>query len=139
MTPRKQETLIATPIAILWERILMLPIVGGVDAGRAQKIMETVLARVHETDAKVIVLDILGVPTVDSKVAALLVKIAQACKLMGAKTIVSGMSPRIAQTLVGLGIEMEDVMTEAPLKDAVRLAFDLTGWEVVAKKKPATK
>jgi rsbT co-antagonist protein RsbR len=117
----------------------MLPIVGSVDAGRAQKIMETVLARVHETDAKVIVLDILGVPTVDNKVAALLVKIAQACKLMGAKTIVSGMSPRIAQTLVGLGIEMEDVMTEAPLKDAVRLAFDLTGWEVVAKKKPATK
>lgn len=139
MTTGKQETPVATPVAILWEKILMLPIVGTVDSRRAQEIMEIVLAKVQETESNVIILDILGVPTIDSKVAALLLKISQACKLMGADAIISGMSPKIAQTLVNLGIEMTDVITAAPLKDAIKLALDMNDWEIVTKKKPASK
>jgi len=139
MTTGKQETLIVAPITVLWERILMLPIVGTVDSVRAQEIMEIVLTKVLETEAKVIILDILGVPTMDSKVAALLIKLTGACKLMGADVIISGMSPRIAQTLVNLGIEMPDIVTAAPLKDAIKLAFDIEDLEVVARKKPASK
>jgi rsbT co-antagonist protein RsbR len=139
MATGKQETPVATPVALLWEKVLMLPIVGTVDSKRAHEIMEILLAKVQETESKVIILDILGVPTVDSKVAALLVKIIQACKLMGADVIVSGMSPRIAQTLVNLDDEMTHVITAAPLKDAIKLALDMNGWEVVTKKKPASK
>ena len=139
MTTGSKEIPIATPVTILWENILMLPIVGTVDSKRAQEIMELTLARVLETEAKIIILDILGVATVDSKVASHLVKIAQACKLMGSQTIISGMSPAIAQTLVQLGVELGSIYTVTTLKDAVALGFDMTGFEVVAKKKAATK
>lgn len=126
-------------VTILWEDILMLPIVGTVDSKRAQEIMETMLAKIQETESKVIILDILGVTTIDSKVASHVVKITKACKLMGADAVISGVSSTIAQTLVQLGVDLGGVYTMATLKDAVALAFDMTGFEVVAKKKAATK
>jgi len=139
MTIGKQETPATAPVALLWEKILMLPIVGNVDSKRAQEIMEILLAKVQQTESKMIILDILGVPVIDSKVAALLVKITQACKLMGADVIISGMSPKIAQTLVNLDVEIAGVITAAPLKDAMKLALDMVGCEIVTKRKPASK
>lgn len=139
MTTGRQEITVATPVTVLWENILMLPIVGTIDSKRGQEIMETILAKILETEAKTIILDILGIATVDSKVASHLVKITQACKLMGSDCVISGISPAIAQTLVQLGVELGGVYTTATLKDAVVLAFDMTGLEVVSKKKAATK
>lgn len=127
------------PITILWENILMLPLVGLVDSKRTQEIMECVLVKILETEAKVIILDVLGVAIVDSKVASHLIKITLACKLMGADCIISGISPAVALTLVELGVELRGVNTTATLKDAVALAFDTIGFEVVAKKKAASK
>ncbi len=138
MTTGRQEIAIPTPVAVLWENILLLPIIGTIDSKRAQEVMETVLAKVLESGSKTVILDILGIATVDSKVAAHLVKITQACKLMGANCIISSISPAIAQTLVQLGVELGDIYTTATLKDAVMLAFDMLGFEIV-KRKATTK
>jgi len=134
MATERQEMRIATPVTVLWENILMLTIVGTIDSKRGQEIMEIMLTKILETEAKTIILDILGVSVVDSKVANHLVKITQACKLMGANAIISGIAPKIAQTLVQLGVELGAVYTTATLKDAISLAFDMTGFEVVRKK-----
>lgn len=139
MTTGRQEIPAPMPVSILWENILMLPLVGLVDSKRAQEIMEFVLVKTLETEAKVIILDIMGVAIVDSKVASHLLKITLACKLMGADCIISGISPAIALTLVELGVELRGIKTTATLKDAVALALDMTGFEVVAKKKAASK
>lgn len=130
----KAEIEIPTPVTLLWDNILMLPIVGMIDSKRGQEIMETMLDKVLATESKVIVLDILGVAVVDSAVAKHILQITKATALMGATTIVSGISPAIAQTLVSLGIDMGSVDTTATLKDAVYRAFDMVGLEVVKKK-----
>ena len=117
----------------------MLPIVGTIDSRRVQEIMDTMLAKVLETESKVIILDILGVPTIDSEVANHIIKMTQASKLMGADTIVSGISSHIAQTLVNLGIEMVGVITTATLRNALELALNMIDREIVTKKKPASK
>ena len=137
MTTGRREVAIPTPINILWENILMLPLIGTLDSKRAQEVMEAVPAKVLETESKTIIVDILGITTVDSKVAAHLVKIIQACKLMGANCIISSISPAIAQTMVHLGIDLGGIYTTASLKDAVMLAFDMTGFEVVKRKATA--
>ena len=134
MAPEKQEIPLPTPVTELWVNILMLPIVGAVDSKRAQEIMDTMLNKILETEAKTIILDILGVPTIDSAVANHLIKITKATQLMGSVSIISGISPKIAQTLVQLGVELGGVATTAALKDAVALAFDMAGLEVVKKK-----
>jgi rsbT co-antagonist protein RsbR len=139
MTTGRQERPEPTPVTMLWDNILMLPIVGVVDSKRAQDIMENTLNKVQETQAEVVILDILGVAVVDSKVASHLIKITQSCSLMGANCIISGISPVIAQTLVQLGIELGGVTTTATLRGAIALAFDMTGFEVVAKKKAAAR
>ena len=137
MTTGRREIAIPTPVAVLWENILVLSIIGTIDSKRAQEVMEIVLAKILETESKIIILDILGITTVDSKVAAHLVKIIQACKLMGANCIISSISPAIAQTMVHLGIDLGGIYTTATLKDAVMLAFDMTGFEVVKRKATA--
>lgn len=123
-----------TPVTILWDNILMLPIVGVVDSKRAQEIMETILAKALETEAKQIILDILGVATVDSAVANHLLKITKATTMMGCNCIISGISPAIAQILVHLGVELGDIVTVATLRDAVAIAFDNLDLAVVKKK-----
>lgn len=130
---------IATPIIILWQDILAIPIIGTVDSKRAQQIMEAILNKIIATESKVIILDILGVPTVDTAVANHILKIARAAKLMGCDCIISGMSPAVAQTLVHLGIDVGDIITTTTLKDALVLAFGKLGYEVKVIKETVKK
>lgn len=129
----------ATPVIILWQDILGIPIIGTVDSKRAQQIMEAILNKILATESKVIILDILGVPTVDSAVANHILKIARAAKLMGCDCIISGMSPEVAQTLVHLGINVGDIITTTTLKDALVLSFNKLGYEVKVIKETVRK
>jgi len=124
-----------TPVLILWQDILCIPLTGAVDSKRAQQIMEMVLNKILTTESKVIIMDILGVPFVDTAVANHLIKIFRAAKLMGCDCIISGMSPAVAQTLVHLGIDMGDIITTTTLKDALVLSFNKLGYEIKAKKR----
>ena len=133
------EQSVATPIMILWKNILLLPIVGILDSRHGQKIMERMLERIQEVEAKVIILDILGVAVVDSEVANLILKIGQATKLMGCDCITTGISPSIANTLVHLGIELKDMVTRTNLKDGLETAFGILGLEVKEKREAAKK
>lgn len=136
-TSRKKIMETYTPVTLLWERVLMLPIVGVVDSQRAQTIMDSMLSRVAETESRVVILDIEGVETVDTAVANHLIKITQATQLMGCTCVVSGISPAIAQTLVQLGIPLTNVVTRATLRDAVLYAFQTLGLDVTASGVPA--
>ena len=120
----------STPVMRLWDSILLLPIVGLVDSKRVQLIMETVLQRIVDYETKVIILDIQGVPAVDSAVANHLIKITQATKLMGCTCIVTGISPEISQALVNLGIELTDISTQATLKDGVSTSLERLGLQL---------
>jgi rsbT co-antagonist protein RsbR len=122
---------ISTPVIKLWDRVIVLPVVGVVDSLRAQQMMQTMLKKITETNAKVIILDIAGVATVDTAVANHLIKIAKATKLMGCRCIISGISPAVAETLVQLGIELGDVTTNSTLQDSLADAFAMLSMEVV--------
>jgi rsbT co-antagonist protein RsbR len=114
-----------TPIHLIWDDILMLPLYGVIDSKRGQEVMESVLDKILQTQSKVIIIDILSIATVDSAVANHLIKITQATKLMGAECIISGISPAIAQTLVALGVELSGVTTRSTLKSALEKALEL--------------
>jgi len=120
----------STPVTAIWEGILLLPIVGIIDSKRAQDIMNTMLEKVSETQARAAILDISGVGVVDTAVANHLIKITKATRLMGCETTISGISPAIAQTVVELGIEVGEVHTTATLRDALIYAFRATGVEI---------
>lgn len=133
----KKTTISSTidnPIHIVWDNILMLPLYGIIDSRKVQVVMESMLEKILQTQAKVIILDILGVTTVDSAVANHLIKITQATKLMGAECIISGVSPGIAQTLVGLGINLGNVTTRSTLQTALEEAFEIVDLEIVNSK-----
>jgi len=127
------------PVMTLWKNILMVPIVGTIDSKRAQLMMELVLKRISETESKTLIIDILGVPSVDTAVANHLLKITKAVKLMGCECIISGMSPSIAQTIVRLGIELTEVITTSTLSDALVLTYKILNLEVVTVKEAAKK
>jgi len=120
----------STPVMQLWDKILLLPIVGLVDSKRVQLIMETVLEKIVDYQAKVIILDIQGVPTVDSAVANHLIKVTKAARLMGCTCIVTGISPEISQALVQLGIELTDILTQSTLKDGVSTSLKNIGFQL---------
>jgi rsbT co-antagonist protein RsbR len=120
---------ISTPAIRLWEGIVMLPVVGVVDSLRAQQMMDTMLTKIAETACRVIILDIQGVPAVDTAVANHLIKIVKATRLMGCQPIISGISPAVAQTIVHLGIDM-GARTTATLCDALADAFEILRFEV---------
>ena len=125
---QQQELLeLSTPVVRLWDRILALPLVGTLDSARTQVVMETLLERVVETGSEVAIIDITGVPTVDTLVAQHLLKTVAATRLMGADCIISGIRPQIAQTIVHLGVELGTVITKATLADAFAVALKLTG------------
>jgi methyl-accepting chemotaxis protein len=129
----KQAALImemSTPVMRLWDNILLLPIVGLVDSKRVQLIMETVLQKIVDYETKVIILDIQGVPSVDSAVANHLIKVTKATRLMGCTCIVTGISPEISQALVNLGLELTDILTQATLKDGVTTSLEKTGFQL---------
>jgi rsbT co-antagonist protein RsbR len=126
---RQQEEMLelSTPVVKLWDGILALPIIGTLDSARTQVVMETLLENIVKTNSRVAIIDITGVPTVDTIVAQHLLKTVTAARLMGADCIISGVRPQIAQTIVHLGINLLDVTTKATLSDAFNLALQRTG------------
>ncbi len=125
---QQQEMLeLSTPVVQLWEGILALPLIGTLDSARTQVVMENLLQRIVETGASIAVIDITGVPTVDTLVAQHLLKTVAAARLMGADCIISGIRPQIAQTIVHLGVELNTVITKATLADAFIVALQKTG------------
>ena len=132
---RQQEELLelSTPVVTLWDGILALPMIGTLDSSRTQVVMESLLQRIVETGSEVAIIDITGVPTVDTLVAQHLLKTVTAIRLMGADCIISGIRPQIAQTIVHLGIDLRGVITKASLADALAVAFDRSGLTVVKR------
>lgn len=126
---RQQEELmeLSTPVVKLWDGILALPIIGTLDSNRTQGVMESLLQKIVETGAEVTIIDITGVPTVDTLTAQHLLKTVTAARLMGADCIISGIRPQIAQTIVYLGVDLADVITKATLADAFALALKRIG------------
>jgi rsbT co-antagonist protein RsbR len=114
---------LSTPVVELWDGVLALPLIGTLDSGRTSVVMENLLGRIVETGASIAILDITGVPTVDTLVAQHLLKTVAAARLMGAECILSGIRPQIAQTIVHLGVDLQDVMTKATLADAFAIAL----------------
>ena len=129
---RQQEELIelSTPVVQLWEGVLALPLIGTLDSERTQVVMESLLERLVATGSSIAVIDITGVPTVDTLVAQHLLKTVAAAQLMGADCIISGIRPQIAQTIVHLGIDLSTVATKASLADAFALALKRRGLTV---------
>ena len=134
MANKKENNPVLAPVNVIWEGILLIPISGTIDSKRAQGIMETILKKIIETKSKSIIMDVLGVVTVDSAVANHLIKITKATKLLGARCIVSGIVPEIAQIIVALGVDLGEVDTRADIADALELAFEVAGLEVVKRK-----
>lgn len=117
----------STPVMPIWDAILLLPLVGVVDSARTDDVMRKSLERISETRSKVFILDISGVPAVDTAVANQLLKITKATQLMGCETIISGLSPAIARTMVDLGVDVGEVRTTATLRDAFSISLRKVG------------
>jgi rsbT co-antagonist protein RsbR len=128
---QQQEMLeLSTPVVKLWSGILALPLIGTLDSARTQVVMENLLQRIVETEAEVAIIDITGVPTVDTLVAQHLIKTVTAARLMGADCIISGIRPQIAQTIVHLGVDLGNVTTKSTLADALLMALKRSGYVV---------
>lgn len=121
---------ISTPVIKVWDGILAMPIIGTLDSARTQEVMENLLQKIVETGSSIAILDISGVPTVDSLVAQNLLKAVSATRLMGADCIISGIRPEIAQTIVKLGIDLSQIITKASLAGALQYAFKSLKLEV---------
>nr|WP_240164027.1 STAS domain-containing protein [Pseudomonas allii] len=126
---RQQEELLelSTPVVKLWDGVLALPMIGTLDSQRTQVVMESLLQRIVDTGAEIAIIDITGVPTVDTLVAQHLLKTVTAIRLMGADCIISGVRPQIAQTIVHLGLDLQGVVTKANLADALALSLKRLG------------
>jgi rsbT co-antagonist protein RsbR len=125
---QQQEMLeLSTPVVKLWDGIVAVPLIGTLDSERTQIVMESLLQQVVETGAAIAIIDITGVPTVDTLVAQHLLKTVAAARLMGADCIISGIRPQIAATIVHLGVDLGNVITKATLADAFRLALRRLG------------
>ncbi len=129
---RQQEELmeLSTPVVKLWQGVVALPLIGTLDSARTQVVMESLLEKIIETDSALAIIDITGVPTVDTLVAQHLLKTVAAARLMGADCIISGIRPQIAQTIVQLGVQL-NVVSKATLADAFAMALTRTGRKVV--------
>lgn len=129
---RQQEELLelSTPVVKLWDGVLALPMIGTLDSQRTQVVMESLLQRIVDTGSEIAIIDITGVPTVDTLVAQHLLKTVTAIRLMGADCIISGVRPQIAQTIVHLGLDLQGIDTKASLADALALALRRSGLTV---------
>jgi rsbT co-antagonist protein RsbR len=136
---RQQQELmeLSTPVVQLWDEVLALPLIGTLDSSRTQVVMESLLQRIVETGARIAIIDITGVPTVDTLVAQHLMKTVSAARLMGADCIISGIRPQIAQTIVHLGVNLHDIVTKSTLADAFVVALQRTGSTVGKATVPA--
>jgi len=137
---RQQQELLelSTPVVQLWDGILALPLIGTLDSARTQIVMESLLERIVSSGAEIAIIDITGVPTVDTLVAQHLIKTISAARLMGADCILSGIRPQIAQTIVHLGLEL-NVISKATMADALRLALHRTRKTIVDRAAPAAR
>ena len=124
---------LSTPVIRVHDRVLLLPLVGAIDSARAQQVMDAVLLKIVEEKAKCIIIDIAGVPVVDTKVADHLVKTTASVRLLGAQTILTGISAQVARTIVQLGVDVSTMHTLARLQEGIELALDLVGKSIVAK------
>jgi len=137
ITRQQQELLeLSTPVVELWDGVLALPLIGTLDSARTQIVMESLLERIVTSGAEIAIIDITGVPTVDTLVAQHLIKTISAARLMGADCILSGIRPQIAQTIVHLGLEL-NVVSKATMADALALALRRSGKAVVDRAKSA--
>jgi rsbT co-antagonist protein RsbR len=129
---RQQQDLLelSTPVIKLFEGVLAVPMIGTLDSSRTQVVMETLLQRIVETGSRLAIIDITGVPTVDTLVAQHLLKTVSAIRLMGAECIISGIRPQIAQTIVHLGIDLQGIASKASLADALTLAMEQQGFVI---------
>lgn len=129
---RQQRDLmeLSTPVVNIWDGVLALPLIGTLDSERTQVVMQNLLQRIVDTGSAIAIIDITGVPIVDTLVAQHLLKTVAAARLMGADCIISGIRPQIAQTIVHLGVDLKDVVTKATLSDALSIAFQRTGYTV---------
>ena len=135
---QQQEMMeLSTPVVKLWDGILALPLIGTLDSDRTQVVMESLLKKIVESGSTVAILDITGVPTVDTLVAQHLIKTVTAARLMGADCIISGIRPQIAQTIVHLGVDLGNIITKATLADAFALALHKAGLGVVSRARAA--
>jgi rsbT co-antagonist protein RsbR len=130
---RQQTELLelSTPVVRLWDNVLALPLIGTLDSARTQVVMQNLLQAIVDTRSVIAIIDITGVPTVDTLVAQHLLKTVAAARLMGADCIISGIRPQIAQTIIHLGVNLEDVTTKATLADAFAVALKKTGYALV--------
>jgi rsbT co-antagonist protein RsbR len=132
---RQQQELLelSTPVVALWDGVLALPLIGTLDSARTQVVMENLLQRIVDTGARIAIIDITGVPTVDTLTAQHLLKTVAAARLMGADCIISGIRPQIAQTIVHLGVDLGNVLTKATLADAFSIALQRLGLVVTRR------
>lgn len=137
---RQQQDMmeLSTPVVSLWSGILAVPLIGTLDSARTQIVMETLLQRIVETGSEVAIIDITGVPTVDTLVAQHLMKTVAAARLMGVECIISGIRPQIAQTIVHLAVDLGQITTKASLAEAFRTALQRTG-ATLANDRPADR
>jgi len=135
---RQQDELLelSTPVIKLWDGVLAVPMIGTLDSGRTQLVMESLLQRIVDTGSELAIIDITGVPAVDTLVAQHLLKTVTAIRLMGADCIISGIRPQIAQTIVHLGIDLQGITTKATLADALAVALKRIGYTVTRTKAP---
>ncbi len=124
---------LSTPVIKIHERVLLLPIIGTMDTQRAQQIMETVLSRVVDEQARVIILDIAGVAVVDTEVADHLLKTTAAIRLLGAQTVLTGISAQVARTVVQLGVDISSMTTRSNLADGIKFALNTVGFEIAER------
>lgn len=127
---------ISTPVIRVWDGILALPIIGTLDSSRTQVIMEALLNEIVSTGSSITILDISGVPAVDSLVAQHLIKTVSATRLMGAECVISGIRPEIAQTIVHLGIDLSGIITKASLASALQYSFQILNLQVKKNSQP---
>lgn len=134
---RQQEDMLelSTPVVKLWDGIVALPIIGTLDSARTSVVMETLLQKIVETGSEIAIIDITGVPTVDTLVAQHLLKTVAAARLMGADCIISGIRAQIAQTMVHLAIDLSAVTTKSTMAEALKIALERTGYRVTRPEK----
>ncbi|UWQ49096.1 STAS domain-containing protein [Leisingera caerulea] len=130
---REEMLELSTPVVELWDRVLTLPLIGTLDSARAQDVMENLLEAIMRERAEVVIVDITGVQVVDTQVAQHLLRTASAVRLMGAECIISGISPKIAQTMVQLGVDVGNVTTRSTIRRAIGDALDRLGYQITAK------